>query len=232
MTNLFMAGRDISVTHEALGPVRVMRTCGMMGEIVGKAAWISIRHETSPRGVYEMHLPLLKELMKEPGAMRRATLDGALALPPGSTIAVRAVAGINPATLEGIVIDDDDAELHGKWESSGNLTGFVGENYRYSSDAKATAKFPFTVKEAGTYDVRVAWQPHANRAKAASITVQSAEGEKTVAIDQTQPARGAHGFQSLGQFHFVANEKASVLYRCAGAKGIVQIDAVQIVPAK
>jgi len=49
VTNLFMAGRDISVTHEALGPVRVMRTRGMMGEIVGKAAWISVRHETSPR---------------------------------------------------------------------------------------------------------------------------------------------------------------------------------------
>ena len=58
VTNLFMAGRDISVTHEALGPVRVMRTCGMMGEIVGKAAWICVRHRTTPRGVYERHLPL------------------------------------------------------------------------------------------------------------------------------------------------------------------------------
>ena len=36
--NLFMAGRCISVNHEALGTVRVMRTCGMMGEVVGKAA--------------------------------------------------------------------------------------------------------------------------------------------------------------------------------------------------
>ncbi len=77
--NLFMAGRDISVTHEGLGPVRVMRTCGMMGEIIGKAAWICVRHDTLPRGVYEEHLPLLQELMKQPGAMRRATLDGALA---------------------------------------------------------------------------------------------------------------------------------------------------------
>jgi hypothetical protein len=69
--NLFMAGRDISVTHEALGPVRVMRTCGMMGEIVGKAAWVCVRNNTTPRGVYEKHLPLLKELMSQPGAMRR-----------------------------------------------------------------------------------------------------------------------------------------------------------------
>ena len=68
--NLFMAGRDISVTHDGLGPVRVMRTCGMMGEVVGKAAWICVRHETSPRGVYEQHLPLLQELMSAPATPR------------------------------------------------------------------------------------------------------------------------------------------------------------------
>jgi len=41
--NLFMAGRCISVTHEALGTVRVMKTCGMMGEVVGKAAIEAVR---------------------------------------------------------------------------------------------------------------------------------------------------------------------------------------------
>jgi len=38
--NLFMAGRDISVTKYALGAVRVQPTTGMMGEIVGMAASI------------------------------------------------------------------------------------------------------------------------------------------------------------------------------------------------
>jgi hypothetical protein len=84
ITNLFMAGRDISVTHEALGPVRVMRTCGMMGEIIGEAAWICVSHETSPRGVDEKYLPLLKELMQEAGAMRRDKLDGRLAASLGT----------------------------------------------------------------------------------------------------------------------------------------------------
>ncbi len=131
-----------------------------------------------------------------------------------------------------IAIDDENAELHGKWESSGNLTGFVGGNYRYSSDAKATARFPFTVKEAGAYDVRVAWQPHANRAQAATVTVQSAGGEKTLTLDQTKPVSGANGFQSLGKFRFTTNEKDAVLCRVAGAKGTTHIDAVQVVPAK
>ncbi len=63
--NLFMAGRNISVTHEALGTVRVMRTTGMMGEIVGMAASLCKKYDTTPRGVYADHLDELKRLMKQ-----------------------------------------------------------------------------------------------------------------------------------------------------------------------
>lgn len=68
--NLFMAGRNISVSKTGLGPVRVMKTCGIMGEIVGKAAALCIKENTTPRGVYQTHLAKLKELMKQPGTMR------------------------------------------------------------------------------------------------------------------------------------------------------------------
>jgi hypothetical protein len=61
--NLFMAGRNISVTHVALGTVRVMRTTGIMGEIVGMAASVASKHKTNPRGVYQNHLDELKVLM-------------------------------------------------------------------------------------------------------------------------------------------------------------------------
>ena len=63
--NLFMAGRNISVTHVALGTVRVMRTTGMMGEVVGMAASICKKYGVLPRGVYQSHLDELKSLMKE-----------------------------------------------------------------------------------------------------------------------------------------------------------------------
>jgi hypothetical protein len=58
-----MAGRDISVTHEALGAVRVMRTTGCMGEVVGMAASLCRKHDCGPREVYEQHLDELKALM-------------------------------------------------------------------------------------------------------------------------------------------------------------------------
>ena len=61
--NLMMAGRDISVTHVALGTVRVMRTGGMMGEVVGMAASLCRQHRCQPRAIYTDHLEELKSLM-------------------------------------------------------------------------------------------------------------------------------------------------------------------------
>ena len=63
--NLFMAGRNISVTHAALGTVRVMRTTGMMGEVAGMAAYVANKNKTNPRGVYQKHLDELKTLMEK-----------------------------------------------------------------------------------------------------------------------------------------------------------------------
>lgn len=75
--NLFLAGRNISVTHEALGTVRVMKTLGMVGVVVGKAAAVAFEHGTTPRGVYEKQLPALIELLKLPGSARRPRLADA-----------------------------------------------------------------------------------------------------------------------------------------------------------
>lgn len=63
--NLLMAGRNISVTHVALGTVRVMRTTGMMGEVAGIAASLCKKYQTTPRGVYQRHLSELKEWMQK-----------------------------------------------------------------------------------------------------------------------------------------------------------------------
>jgi hypothetical protein len=65
VANLFMAGRNISVTHDALGAVRVMRTCGTMGEIIGMAASLCVKHATSPRAIHERHLGELQALMRQ-----------------------------------------------------------------------------------------------------------------------------------------------------------------------
>lgn len=80
IANLFMAGRDISVTHVALGSVRVQRITGMMGEVVGMAAAIAHQRQTTPRGVYQDYLEELK------AAMRRGVGKSALLPPPKSSV--------------------------------------------------------------------------------------------------------------------------------------------------
>ncbi|WP_020526120.1 FAD-dependent oxidoreductase [Flexithrix dorotheae] len=63
--NLFMAGRDISTTHVAFGSTRVMKTCGMMGEAVGYAAYICKKYNVNPRGVYKNHLDEFIKIISE-----------------------------------------------------------------------------------------------------------------------------------------------------------------------
>lgn len=65
MDNMFMAGRNISVSHIALGTVRVMRTTAMMGEVVGLAASLCLKKGLMPRDVYYSYFDRLQELMNK-----------------------------------------------------------------------------------------------------------------------------------------------------------------------
>jgi hypothetical protein len=47
--NLLVAGRCASCDHEALGSLRVMPQCGVMGQAAGLSAALSLRHSTTPR---------------------------------------------------------------------------------------------------------------------------------------------------------------------------------------
>lgn len=63
LDNMMMAGRNISVSHIALGTVRVMRTTAMMGEVVGLAASICCKEGISPHDVHQKEFGKLKQLM-------------------------------------------------------------------------------------------------------------------------------------------------------------------------
>ena len=60
--NLLLAGRDISVTHVALGSTRIMASCGAFGQAIGTAAALCKKYGETPRGIYQKHI---KELQAE-----------------------------------------------------------------------------------------------------------------------------------------------------------------------
>jgi len=82
VANLFMAGRDISVTHEALGAVRVMKTTGAMGEIVGLAAAVCKERDCDPRQVHDEHWSDLEARMRRGAGKLAPTVPA----PDGSAI--------------------------------------------------------------------------------------------------------------------------------------------------
>ncbi|MBQ9915510.1 MAG: FAD-dependent oxidoreductase, partial [Clostridia bacterium] len=59
--NLYFAGRNISATHLAMSTTRVMATCMLLGEAVGKAAAIAAENGISPHDVYLEKMDLLQE---------------------------------------------------------------------------------------------------------------------------------------------------------------------------
>ena len=61
--NLFFAGRNISMTHFAMSSIRVMATCALLGQAVGKAASIAASKNITPHEVYCKHIDLLQTLL-------------------------------------------------------------------------------------------------------------------------------------------------------------------------
>ncbi len=233
--NLFMAGRNISVTHEALGTTRVMKTCGMMGEVVGRAASICILHECNPRDVYDRYLQELIDLINLPGKARRKTVYDPVEIPDDAmTLAgpTGPALGLEPKKMDGTVIDDVDAEKTGNWVSGTGLKGFVGNGYLYSTDSKASIRFNFEAPKSGTYEIRLAYLAHENRGKHVAVTVQVNDQPQMVKVDMTRPPTLKDNFTSLGSFKLSQGQKGFVEIKAAGAGGNAHADAIQLLLAE
>ena len=143
----------------------------------------------------------------------------------------RSAQTVDPKTLDGVVVDDAAASRTG-FEAVSQVVGpFVGVGYRHDANTNKgnqSARFAITVPQAGRYEVRIAWSPNGNRATNVPVTVQHADGQQVVTVNQRQkPKHGAFG--TVGVFTFAA-EKTVVEISNAGTDGHVIIDAVQLVP--
>lgn len=229
--NLFMAGRNISVTHEALGTTRVMKTCGMMGEVVGKAASICTLHDCMPREVYTHYLNDLKTLVQLPGKAHRSTVFDEIEMPEHVLVASAEgpPTGIDPAKLPGIVVDDKDAKRVGSWTLGTGLKGYVAYGYQYASpDSKASIAFEAKVPKAGRYQVRLAYRQHENRGSKVPVTVRTAKRMLERAINMKDPPPLENGFILLGEVELAAGESCLVSVSSEGAGGFVHADAIQL----
>ena len=228
INNLFVAGRCVSVTHEALGTVRVMKTCGMMGEVVGKAASVCRRNECLPRDVYEKYWDEMDKLLKLTSGAHRDKYSQDVMLPekipplPGSPIKLE---------LDGLSKDNSAASKKGKWSTGDGLKGFFGSDYAYASaNSGAKMRFKFKVNKKGTYDFRISWRHHENRATKAPVTVTIGKKTHQFKVNMQQEPAIEGKFHSLGQFDLTKGTNVEVLFETTNAKGFVCVDAVQLLP--
>jgi hypothetical protein len=216
----------------------------MMGEVVGKAAYLCILRQTTPRNVYESYRFDLLELLKQPGAMRRDQLTSDLYRDPSvapvvpylnkATDTVTGVANTKAksvaiSSVPGIVVDDDAAKLTGKWTVGAGLIPFIGEGYRYAAAKEpAEARFELVVPAAGKYELRLAWVGHENRAtKASCMLERPGQRPLKLRLNQREDSEDPQAFHSLGQFEFPAGT-SFVILSTEGADGFVHADAVQL----
>jgi hypothetical protein len=135
--------------------------------------------------------------------------------------------------LEGVVVDNHQAKLLGKWMESQHVGRFVGEGYIHDEDSdkgKKSATFEPTELAPGKYRVRLAYSASDNRASNVNVRVYSADGEALVLVDQRIPPPEEAIWVSLGEYRFEKDGQAFVLVTNDESDGHVIVDAIQFLP--
>ncbi|GMW03595.1 MAG: FAD-dependent oxidoreductase [Candidatus Hydrogenedentota bacterium] len=141
---------------------------------------------------------------------------------------------IDPATLDGIVIDDTDALLSHGWLVSTSVPQFVGHRYRHDANemkGELEAEYRPNNLPAGKYDVRVSYSANPNRATNVPVEVTHAGGTTVIKVNQKKTPDYDGAFVSVGTYEFKGPE-AKVVLSNKDTDGHMVTDAVQFVPIK
>ncbi len=137
--------------------------------------------------------------------------------------------------LAGIIVDDLQAKRVGQWQVSTHTKAYIGDGYLHDQDAgkgEKTLTFAPDLPKPGKYEVRIAFVAGGNRAASVPVTVFSADGEKTIHVNQQAAPMVDGHFVSLGQYNFEKTDQSFVLLANEGTSGHVIADAVQFIPAE
>lgn len=117
ISNLYFAGRNVSQTHIALSSTRVIATCATMGQAVGTAAALCIKHKESPRQVGKRRMDTLQEMLLRDDAYipNRPAQDKKDLARKASVSASDTASGSADLLIDGLSRDEVDKVHH--WSS-------------------------------------------------------------------------------------------------------------------
>ena len=132
--------------------------------------------------------------------------------------------------LGGIIVDNEQAELIGKWRKSTLSPNRYAGNYIVSEGKNDKVIFRATVPKTGMYVVRMAYSYEDNRCKSVPVTVENHEGEHPAMVDETEKPETAGLFKQLGCWLFEKDGTCNITIKPDSSKeGYVIVDAVQII---
>ncbi len=215
---------SLSSTHVAISSIRVEPTWMVLGHSAGIAAAMAAKANQAvqdlPYAQLREHLIAQKQVLEIPP------------LPPLPTKSSASGNGIDPKSLQGMVLDDADATVTGSWEYSTNFKPFIGRGYAHDGNAnKGDLKLVFQpeIPQAGRYELRVAYSPHETRAARVPITVKSGGKEVKVFFSQKERLPTGESFRKAGVFDLSAGKNTVITISNEGTEGFVIVDAVQLV---
>ncbi len=204
----------ISASHIAYGSIRMEPVFMILGQSAATGAVMAIE-----KGVRIQDVPYakLRERLLKDGQV----LDLPEKIKPETLVPV--------SKLEGVVVDDENAEYEGGWKISRAAANFVETGYRHDRNegkGEKTAAFIVELKEAGKYDVRITYPANTNRASNVPVTIHHRGGQTTVKVNQKVNDSEEFGFISLGVFEFEKGATKVVISN-KDTNGHVTVDAVQ-----
>jgi len=211
----------LSASHIAYGSIRMEPVFMVLGQSAATAAVHAIEQGV---GLHQIDLAQFKARLEKDGQV----LDF-----ESAPIVPRIV--LPKTKLDGVVVDDLEAIRTGFDRSSSAHSTYVQSGYHHdNNDSKGnqTARFVPDLKQAGRYQVFVAYPWNANRASNAPVTIKHADGVTKVTLNQKKKPAVQDLLESVGTFRFEAGKAGYVEIGNAGTDGFVVIDAVQWVSAK
>jgi hypothetical protein len=209
----------LSASHIAFGSIRMEPVFMVLGQSAATAAMQAIEADVP---VQEVNYDALKQ---------KLLADGQVLVWTGPV--QKSAAAIDPTTLDGIVVDDEAAARTGFDATSQVVGPFIGIGYRHDGNldkGHQSIRFPVTIKEAGRYEVRIAYSPNGNRATNVPVVIHVGGESRTVKVNQRRPPK--HGaFAEIGKFAFPVGN-AVIEISNAGTDGHVIVDAIQILLLK
>ncbi len=187
---------------------------------------------------HQRELAKLREQIKQTQAeintlQSKVGLVGNSKSPSSRGRGVRTDGAVKPSSLPGLVVDDLQAELMGKWLKSTYHPRYVGVGYVHDDNKDKGSKslvFRPDIPVAGRYEVRLSYTPGGSRCSTVPVTVYHADGAKTQQVNQRKAPPIDDLFVSLGVYRFDKGTSGSVALSTEGTSGHVIADAVSFLP--